>query len=107
MVIYICLGGCVILSALWILSVLLLKRIGSSGLSRVIDFVVTISVIGMFALGTYLYINQQYTLDTQAQTSQNEHGKEQDADGEQIDQLLEIATPAQEPLPTPIGELSS
>ena len=90
--IYICLGGCVILSAIWILSVLMLKRIG---------------LIGMFALGTYLYINQQHTLDTQVQMPQNESGAEQDANGGQTGQLSEISTPTQEPLSTSMEEPSS
>ena len=105
--IYICLGGCVSLSAIWILSVLMLKRIGSGGLLRVFDFVVTIAVIGMFALGTYLYINQQHTLDTQVQMPQNESGAEQDANGGQTGQLSEISTPTQEPLSTSMEEPSS
>lgn len=99
MKIYICFGGCVLLSVFWIVSVLLLKRIGSWGLSRVFDFFITIAVIGMFALGAYFYISQQHTVRAEMQIPEDGLGKIPGTAGGQTGQGQDIASPAQEILP--------
>ncbi len=94
--IYICFGGCIILSALWILSVLMVKWIGSPILSCFFDFVLTIMVFALFAAGLYLNREQPNTSKTDLSIIQEELRESSEIDERTISSIQELASPAQE-----------
>lgn len=97
--IYICFGGCILLSAFWVLSVLMVKWIGSPGLSCVFDFILTIMVLAMFTVGLYLNSRQPNRQMTEMPIIQEESWGSRGMDEEQMGSIQELASPAQETLP--------